>query len=318
MSLPLLVAPAATEHSFLRAPVVTDLDALDAHIAVFGMPFGDPYGMEGVANDQSKAPAAVRLASDRACRGLDRYDFDLSGTLFDGRPIRLADCGDVPADPRDLGGHYAAAERAVRRMLEAGALPIMIGGDHGVPIPVLRAYDGRGPITLVQVDAHIDWRDEVDGVRTGYSSPIRRASEMAHVGDIVQIGIRGQGSARAGEVADALAYGAKLITAYEVHDRGMEAVLERIPDGGSYYLTIDADGLDPSVMPAVAGPVPGGLDYHQVRKLIHGLVAKGRVVGMDVVEIAPTLDVNRITAITAGRLIMNLIGAAVRAGYFEK
>jgi agmatinase len=119
-------------------------------------------------------------------------------------------------------------------------------------------------------------------------------------------------------VEAAAAYGAHIITAWELHDIGMDAVLERIPDGGCYYITIDADGMDPSVMPAVAGPAPGGLTFHQARKLIHGLVRKGRVIGMDIVEITPRLDVNRITAITAGRLIVNLIGAAAAAGYFDR
>jgi agmatinase len=196
-------------------------------------------------------------------------------------------------------------------------MPITIGGDHGIPIPIFRAFEGRGPITLIQVDAHIDWRDEVEGMRDGLSSPIRRASEMPHIGEIFQVGIRAQGSARPEEVEAAAAYGSNLIPAFEVHDGGMDAVLARIPDGGQYYITIDADGLDPSVMPAVEGPAPGGLTFHQVRKLIHGLVRKGRVVGMDIVEITPSIDVNMISCITAGRLIVNLIGAAVRANYFD-
>jgi agmatinase len=169
----------------------------------------------------------------------------------------------------------------------------------------------------VQIDAHIDWRDEVNGVREGLSSPIRRASEMPHIDQIFQIGMRSAGSARPEEVEAAATYGAHITTAWELHDIGMDAVLERIPDGGRYYITIDADGMDPSVMPAVAGPAPGGLTFHQARKLIHGLVRKGRVIGMDIVEITPRLDVNRITAITAGRLIVNLIGAAAAAGYFD-
>ena len=98
----------------------------------------------------------------------------------------------------------------------------------------------------------------------------------------------------------------------------MQAVLDRIPDGGKYYITIDADGVDPTIMPAVAGPAPGGVNYDQMRTLIHGLVDKGRVVGMDIVEITPKHDINGITAITAGRFICNLIGKAVRAGYFDK
>ena len=204
----------------------------------------------------------------------------------------------------------------MKTILDRRAVPIVIGGDHGVPIPVLRAFDGRGPITLVHIDAHIDWRDEVNGVREGYSSPIRRASELSHIDRIFQIGMRGQGSAREREVEDALAYGAKIITAYEVHQKGMDYVLERIPTDERYYLTIDADGLDPSVMPAVAAPAAGG-SFHQVRRLIHGLVQKGRLLGMDIVEITPRRDLNGISSLTAGQLILNFIGAAVRASYFS-
>jgi agmatinase len=170
---------------------------------------------------------------------------------------------------------------------------------------------------MIQIDAHLDWVDNKNGIREGYSSPIRRASEMDHIGEIFQIGLRCQGSARREEVEAATAYGAHLITDLELQDRGMEHVLTQIPDDGAYYLTIDADGLDPSAMPAVAGPAPGGLTYPQVRKLIHGLVAKGRVVGMDIVEITPKCDVNQITAITAGNLILNMIGKLIQAGYFD-
>ena len=82
----------------------------------------------------------------------------------------------------------------------------------------------------------------------------------------------------------------------------MDAILARIPDGGRYYLTVDLDGMDPSIAPAVNAPCPGGVTFEQARKLIHGLVRKGRVVGMDVVEITPKVDLNQITCITAGRL----------------
>jgi agmatinase len=318
MGLPLTVPPQHGHTSFLYSRIVTDLDELRADIAFLGIPHGDPYSMEDVNNDQSRAPTAVRQITDRAVRSLERYDFDLGGPLYDGRDIEVVDCGDVPGNLHDFAEHAKRAEMAIRKILQGGALPIVIGGDHAIPIPVLRAYDDRGPITLVQIDAHIDWREDVNGVRYGLSSPIRRASEMAHVGQIFQIGIRAQGSARPQDVEAALAYGANIITAYELHEAGMDAILERIPNGGRYYLTIDADGLDPSIMPAVAGPAPGGVTFVQARKLIHGLVRKGRVVGMDIVEITPTFDVNRISAITAGRLIVNLIGAAVRAGYFDK
>jgi agmatinase len=312
----LTVAPRKPYSTFMNFPLHTELSTLEADVAILGIPYGDPYTMDEVTNDQTNAPTAVRVASARIAQALDRYDFDLGGPLFAGRAIRVIDCGDVPGDPTDLRAHYRLAEKAARMILDRGALLVTIGGDHGVPIPVFRALEGRGPVTLVHVDAHLDWRDEVNGVREGYSSPIRRASEMAWMDRIFQIGIRGTGSAREGEVRDALAYGAQIITSYEVHEKGMGSVLERIPGGGIYYLSIDADGVDPTVMPAVAGPAPGGLLYHQVRELIHGLVSKGRVIGMDIVEITPARDLNEITSIVAGRFIRNLIGAATRANYF--
>ena len=102
-----------------------------------------------------------------------------------------------------------------------------------------------------------------------------------------------------------------------MHDIGMQAVLDRIPDGGPYYLTIDADGVDPTIMPGVISQTPGGLTWVQLHKLIHGLVNKGRVVGMDLVEIAPGMDVGKTTMVHAERLICNFIGATVRAGYYD-
>ncbi|MEE2981444.1 MAG: agmatinase [Pseudomonadota bacterium] len=318
MTLPLTVPPRQGLLTFMDFPLCTDLDALEADVAIIGMPYGDPYTFDegGGGQDQIHAPTAVRAESARISVSPDQYDFDLGGTMLDGKPVRVVDCGDVPGDHHDFASHYPRAEAAARKIIGAGAMIITIGGDHGVPIPVFRAFEGHDTITLVHVDAHLDWRDEVNGATEGYSSPIRRAAELDWFGPIIQIGLRGQGSARTGEVRDAEAYGADLIPAHDLHAMGMAAVLDRIPDGGPYYLTVDADGLDPTEMPAVAAPVPGGVSFQQMRTLIHGLVAKGPVLGMDIVEITPSRDVNGITSLTAGRLIVNLIGAATRTGQF--
>ncbi|MBZ9967352.1 agmatinase [Mesorhizobium sp. BR1-1-2] len=314
----LTTAPRGVFQTFMNFPLVEDLDTLKADVAIIGMPYGDPYTIDELINDQTNAPTAVRRASQRISQALDRYDFDIGGPVFDGKDIKVVDVGDVPGAAADHVGHYGRAEAAIRKIRAAGALPITIGGDHGIPIPIFRALDGEGPITLVQLDAHLDWRDNVNGVKEGYSSTIRRASEMAHIKDIFQVGVRGQGSARPEEVEAARAYGANIITTNEWQDIGTAALLKRIPDGGRYYLTIDADGLDPAVMPAVEGPQPGGVSYRQTIELIKGLVGKGRLVGMDIVEIAPARDVNEITSMTAGHIILNVIGAAVRAGYFKR
>jgi agmatinase len=320
MSKQLTEPPGATPGTFLDFPLLTDLDDLKADIAILGIPFGMPYESSAMANDQSRAPDAIRQASSMTdiAYTKNHFDWDLGGLLLDGHDIEVVDCGNVTADKSNHKEHYRRAEQAARKIFAANTILITLGGDHGIPIPVMRALEVHGaPITLVHVDAHLDWRDEINGETEGYSSPIRRASEMPWIDKIVQIGMRGIGSARTGEVDDALAYGARIISAYEMHDIGIDAVLDLIPDGGPYYLTIDADGIDPTIMPAVISQTPGGLNWVQIRKLIHGLVNKGRVLGMDLVEIAPKHDVGNITLVHAERLICNFIGASVRAGYYE-
>ncbi len=313
--------PGNNSATFLNFPYEADLDSLNADVAILGVPFGMPYAPSAMANDQSNAPDAIRhyATEEDIFYTRNHYDFDLGGYLLDGKNVKVVDCGNVTADSSDHREHYRRAEAAARKIFLSKSTLVTLGGDHGIPIPILRALEVFDtPITLVHIDAHLDWRDNVNGETEGYSSPIRRASEMPWIEKIIQIGIRGIGSARAGEVDDALHYGAEIISAYELHDAGMEEVLNRIPDGGPYYLTIDADGIDPTIMPAVMAQTPGGFDWVQTRKLIHGLVNKGRVLGMDLVEIAPKHDVGNITMIHAERLICNFIGATVRAGYYDE
>lgn len=318
MNIELTAAPSGPSQTFLNLPLQLDLDALNAEFAILGIPFGMPYSPDELANDQSRAPDALRNAARQVYQVRDRFDWDLGGTLLDGRDITMVDCGNVTADPADHREHYRRAELAAKKIFRTGATLITLGGDHGVPIPVMRALEGIAEnIILVHVDAHMDWRDESNGEREGFRSPIRRASEMAWIDKIVQIGIRGFGSLKTDEIEEARAYGSDIITAYEMHEIGMDAVLDRIPDGGPYYLTVDADGMDPTIMPAVLSQSPGGLDWFQIRKLVHGLVKKGRVLGMDMVEIAPSYDHGKITLVHAERLICNFIGACVRAGYYD-
>jgi len=128
---------------------------------------------------------------------------------------------------------------------------------------------------------------------------------------MTQIGMRSTGSARRGEVEAARSYGSRVFTATEVHARGMAPVLETIPARVPVYVTIDADGMDPTEMPAVMAPAPGGLRFEQVAPLLRAIAIRQRIVGLDIVEIAPHFDqANAITAITAGRLILNALGAS--------
>ena len=315
---PLTNQPSPHQNTFLDAPYCGDLDALDADIAIIGIPHGMAYDASDLNGGNIPAPDDVRTVSARYSKNISRYDFDFGGPLFNHENIKLVDVGNVPADVKDMTSHFKRAELAVRKILKAGALPIVLGGDHAIPIPVMRAYEGRGPIVIVQIDAHLDWLDQVNGIKDGLASPMRRASEMEHFTEMFQIGLRGTGGATEDDVRDALEYGSNLITANEVIENGMQTVLDRIPDECQYYITIDADGFDPSVMPAVGGMAPGGILLHHAQTLIRGLACKGRVLGMDIVELKPCIDVNSISSLNAVRLIMTLIGTAVREGYFSK
>jgi agmatinase len=183
-----------------------------------------------------------------------------------------------------------------------------------VPPLAIRAYEGRGPVTVLQFDAHLDYRDEVAGIRDGYSSPMRRAREMPWVERIVHVGLRGLGSARPQDVADSRAAGNMLIPAKRVRDEGVGCVLDTFAPGTRVFITLDCDGFDPSVMPGTSCPMPGGLSYWEGADIIAGVAEKCDVVGMDYAEHFPSLDLHGITSLALARLIATLIGTVVRKG----
>ena len=239
-------------------------------------------------------------------------DFDFGEPLLGSSEARVVDCGDLPGDPQDAPANRATIKEAVGRLLEGGAVPIVLGGDDSVPIPVFQAFEGRGPFTILQVDAHIDWRDEVEGERFGLSSTMRRSSEMPWIARIIQVGARAVGSARPGDFADAKAWGVHFVLARELHAGGLGPVLEALPEGAEVLLSIDLDGMDPTVMPAVIGPSPGGLSYWQMIELLHGVAAKARIAGACFVEFVPERDPQGLAALTAARLVCNTIGLIAR------
>ncbi|MBM4045915.1 MAG: arginase [Planctomycetes bacterium] len=338
MPLPLVAVPARGFVSFVNAPVVTDLASLEADVAILGVPYGIPYEMGQCRS--FGAPGYIREMSMRFRGSASREACSALSDKPAIRPVRIVDCGDVTGDPMDIRGTVNRATEAVRMILSRGAVPIVLGGDDAIPIPVVRAYENHGPLVVVQIDQHFDFGDEVRGVREGYSSPIRRISEMPWVSRIVQIAIQGSCAAwmpqgdepRQALVTDVdpqdataqcilqavLASRNIIITAREVHDQGVQAVLARIPKGASYFITMDFDGLDPSVCPAVSHPEPGGLTFCEASDLLRGLAAQGRIAGMDLTEMVPAHDLHGLGGHTAGRLILTLIGAMARSGQFAR
>lgn len=304
------------EYTFSGLPACRDTADFNADIAIIGVPHGTPY-VSGQPSHSAQAPTAIRAATRRYEAMLENYDFDLGGPLLDNTGIRVVDCGDLPGDPSDPAGNRKRATEKIQSIVDHGGVPIVLGGDDSVPIPFFRAYQGHGPFTVIQVDAHLDWRQEVNGITEGYSSAMRRASEMPWIDRLVQVGMRGVGSARIEEVEAAKAYGVEIITAKEVWDGGIDRILDLVPEGTACLLTIDCDGLDPSIMPAVQAPVPGGLSYRQVVDLVQGLTKRGRMHGFVLVEFVPEKDINGLAALTAARIVFNMIGSLARSGPFR-
>jgi agmatinase len=305
----------APEETFLGLPLVEPgrLRAGEAEAAILGIPYGVPYPDPGLTAGCADAPAAIRARSQRLARFAGNHDFDLDGPMLPpDSTFRLVDAGDVDGRPDDGPGNLERAEAAVAALLAAEVVPLVLGGDDSIPIPVLRAFAGHGPLTVLQVDAHLDFRHEVEGVREGFSSPMRRAAELGHVEHIVQVGLRGVGSARSRDVADALAAGNLLVTARELGERGVPWLTERLSADASVFVAFDCDGLDPAVLPAVSGASPGGLSYDQAADLLAGVAARCRVVGAAFTELVPALDATGLSSLVVVRLLMRLVGAMAR------
>ena len=289
---------------FMGAIHATSPQGFDA--AVFGAPHGTPY--PEIDNSIHRgAPDAFRIALVEDAEWLDHWDFDLGGPLLR-HGQKIGDLGNLKTKPRDGAHNRALIEQTTRQILEAGAVPIMFGGDDSVPIPFIAAFSDHPAIVILQIDAHIDWRQERRGESLGFSSTMRRASEHGHVWRIVQAGARGIGSAREEEVRDALKWGAHIVTAREVHHNGVAEVLRHIPEDCDCVISFDCDALDAAEMPAVAYPTPGGLTYTQVTDLIAGVATKARIAGFCMVEFVPLRDRSKIAAFTAARIAANVVG----------
>ena len=297
--------------TFLGLPACPDLEKLEADVAILGAPCATPYASVGAYC--AEAPAAIRAAMAQYSATIGHHDFDLGGPLLGAGGARVVDCGDLPFDEKNAAANRDRIRKAAATILDRGATPVIIGGDDSIPIPLIQAFEGRGKFTILQIDAHIDFRDEVDGERWGLSSTMRRASELPFIERIIQVGQRGVGSARPADRADALNNGVTFVSARELHRDGVEKVLDLIPEGADVIVAFDCDALDPSIMPAVIGPSPGGLTYWQEIDLLDGVAKKARVASFDLVEFMPSRDIGGLSALTAGRIMAHVIGLLARA-----
>ncbi|MCW8842557.1 MAG: agmatinase [Rhodobacteraceae bacterium] len=291
--------------TFGKRPYVSDWDAIEADVAVMGAPFD--FGTQWRPGARF-GPRAVREASTLFSFGhAGAYDHEDDATYLP-ESVRIVDIGDADIVHTDTMKSHANIEEGVRKMLQAGALPVVIGGDHSVNIPCINAFDGEGDIHILQIDAHLDFVDERHGVRFGHGNPMRRAAEKPYVTGLTQVGIRNVSSTAKEGYDAARSMGSDILSVRQARAIGAEALIARIPEAARVYVTIDIDGFCPSIAPGTGTPSHGGFLYYDVLEIMQALAKRHEVVGIDLVEVAPDYDPTGSTSVLAAQVLLNTLG----------
>jgi len=292
--------------TFAKQPACLNWETIDADFAVLGVPYD--MGTQYRAGARF-GPRAIREASTLFSFGHSgAYDFEDDVVYLPKDEVKIVDVGDADIIHTNTEKSHANTERAVRKILESGAMPVILGGDHAIHIPCIRAFSEQDPVHIIHIDAHLDFVDERHGVREGHGNALRRASELDHVTGMTQMGIRNVSSSGRSDYEDARKAGSDIISVRQFRRMGLEGVLERIPANVRYYATIDIDGFDPSIAPGTGTPSHGGFLYYEVLELFQALSKRGQFVGIDLVEVAPDYDQTGNTAFLAAQFLMNVLG----------
>ena len=302
--------------TFMKSPVCEDLSKVDADVAILGIPYDGGTGFRPGARF---GPREIRSHSTRysawgSWKGASGYwDINRKKRMLEN--TRIVDCGDVDIAYYGIERNMRLITEAVTGILARKALPVLLGGDHSVSFPIVQAFEDFAPLDIIHVDAHLDFIDDVEGLKFASGSPLRRMRELSFVRHMTHFGIRDIRS-READYQEATRQGSRIFTREEIRQIGTRAVIEKLPEMGNIYVTIDVDGLDPSIAPGTGSPTVDGLLYHEVRSLLQGVARKGRVVGFDLVEVNPFVDVHGQTSLLASTLIAEILRAVFeqRAG----
>jgi guanidinopropionase len=273
----------------------------DLDVALVGVPFDIGVNYRSGAR---QGPAAVREASRLIRRvhstsGIAPYDI-----------CNVADVGDAPVNPIDFARSIAMIEVFFKRIHAAGALPISIGGDHTVPLPILRAIAKGNPVGIVQIDSHADTLDTLADTRINHATTFRRGVEEGLIDPkrVIQIGLRGSRFSP-DDIKWGEDQGFTCITIDKYEDMGRAKVIkeiDRVTGAGPTYITIDIDGIDPAWAPGTGVPEIGGLSPRDAQVIIRSLQGK-HLVGGDICEVAPCYDPTGITSVTAANLMWEML-----------
>jgi guanidinopropionase len=292
--------------TFMRLPHVEEPRGLD--VAIVGVPFD---GGTSYRPGSRLAPREIRSQSSL----IRPYSYFQRVAPFD--RLNVADVGDIDAPPISIEKCYDVVESRIGAIADAGARPLVVGGDHSISLPVLRALArAHGPLSLVQFDAHIDTWDEYFGGKYFHGTPFRRAIEEGVVDGrrFIQIGIRGPMYGEE-DFDFHREHGITMIDIDQVKERGVAWAIDRIRmvASGATYVTFDIDAVDPAFAPGTGTPEVGGLTSHEAQRLVRGLGGM-TLVGADVVEVSPPFDgPGQITALLAANLMFELLCAMARS-----
>ena len=281
--------------TFMRLPNTQDLENADA--AIVGAPFDTGATFRAGARF---GPEGIRSASHL----LRRYNPGLDVAIFD--YLSVIDCGDVPVVPGYIESSYERIAKGLEPIHRAGVVPIVLGGDHSIALPELRAAAAvHGPLALVQFDSHPDTWDAYFGKRHTHGTPFRRAVEdgLLDTSRSIQVGMRGSIYDR-GDWDDAREMGFDLVPTDEVRELGIPSVIDRIrgrTDGAKVYVSFDVDFVDPAFAPGTGTPEIGGFTSREAQEFVRGLAGL-EIVGCDVVEVYPAYDHAQITALLAANV----------------
>jgi agmatinase len=220
---------------------------------------------------------------------------------------RIADTGDVAVLTTDVEETFERITASVAAVRAAGALPLVLGGDHSITYPIVRAFEE--PLTVVQFDAHLDYAQPQGSLRYTNAHAFPHIARMENVDRILQTGIRSLRTSR-GAYETTRADGNEVIVPDLIRERGPDALLEHVPADRPVYVTLDMDVLDGALVPGIVSAEPDGLTYAELRDTLRALAEKADIVGVDLVEVNPMVDGRSgATAYLAANLLVVLLGA---------
>jgi agmatinase len=294
--------------TFLRSPIAESAEGSD--IAVLGVPIdeGSPF-----VPGSRFGPRAIREHSMRFVSAPDSL-FDIrtgSQVLSPGADgQRIVDLGDVEVAPATPELTAANITKAVGAVVGTAALPLVLGGDHSITYPIVRAF--RGPLHVVQFDAHLDYQEAHGGYRYTNEHAFRQISHMESVASLTAVGIRSLRTS-ASHYRASIEDRNRIVAPHELRALGAQGLVELLPADVPCYVSIDIDALDHALVAGCVSAEPGGLSYDELREALVALAERVHIVGLDLVEVNPMVDTAAgATAYLAAHLLVETLGAICR------